>query len=72
MEKLDLCGDMYYVKAEYKEKFLNTVEKYKIEWSGENTWIKYPFFLRYRKCDFSGEVFKSDDLVFCLYVIKLK
>lgn len=75
MEEIDLSeisGDMFYVKAEYKDQFLATVEKARHDWSGTNVWNKYPIFLRYRKCDFSGEEIQLEDQVYCLYVLKLK
>lgn len=75
MEEIDLSeisGDMYYVKTKYKKQFLAKVEKGRLDWCGTNLWSKYPEFLRYRKCDFSGEEFQLDDHVYCVYVIKLK
>jgi hypothetical protein len=72
MDLSEISGDIYYVKAMYKEKFLETTEKVKMEWSGQYAWSKFPKFLGYRKCDFSGEEFSPDDQVFCVYVIKLK
>lgn len=69
----NISGDMYYVKAIYRNRFIDEkTEHVKIEWSGENKWEKYPKFLRYRVCDYSGEPFQLDDQVFCVYVIKLK
>jgi hypothetical protein len=65
--------DMFYVKAEHKENFLNEkVSEAKLEWSGQYEWKKFPAFLNYRKCDYSGETFQPDDQVFCVYVMKLK
>ena len=75
MDEIDLSkisGDMYYVKAKYEKEFLAKVEQARFDWSGTNVWSKYPIFLRYRKCDFSGEEINLDDQVFCLYVLKLK
>jgi hypothetical protein len=72
MEMINISGDMYYVKAEYRNQFLQTIEIGNLDWSGTNQWNKYPKFLRYRKCDFSGEKFKLDDQVFCVYVVKFK
>ena len=68
----DISGDMYYVKYIYKTLFKKQIEKGNLEWSGINRWRKYPKFLKYRKCDFSGEEFKPNDRVYCVYVIKLK
>lgn len=68
-----ILPDMFYVKHQFKNKFLNEkVDEANLEMSGEYLWSKYPKFLRYRVCDYSGESINDDDIVYCVFVKKLK
>jgi hypothetical protein len=69
-----ILPDMFYIKLEHKDSFLKLVQA-KEEWSGTGTAHKWYKFLQLgtgRKCDFSGEVFKPDDEVYCVYVYGIK
>lgn len=68
-----LLPDMFYVKTVYKNRFLlERVESANLKWAGEYEWKNYPSFLKYRTCDYSGESFNDEDIIYCVYVEKLK
>ncbi|NJO63654.1 MAG: hypothetical protein HC836_37330 [Richelia sp. RM2_1_2] len=59
--------DMFYVKEQYKEQFLKCIDV-KEGISGSNLWKNYSSPIKYDVCDYSGEEFLDEDLVFCVYV----
>ncbi len=65
-----ILPDMFYVKIKHKEAFLKTVVANE-DVSATMKWHKYPEFLcNTVVCDYSGEPFNENDLVYCVMILK--